>query len=138
MRARWPGSTIRRERRPDSPGGILNGPESFALHLLVHLRKRVPEAAALSSKHRGKEATLGFDDAGTWVPLFRLAGGSASFNVMDLWVRQASRWALTDVRGTSAMVADALAGPLRPFWAFEITGRLPDSEGWNGTSEKRH
>lgn len=114
--------------------------EHYANQLLRELQARVPDAKALSAKHRGKIATLGFDEAGTWVPPFRLAGGSASFNVMDLWVRHGRGWAYAGVRGTPAIVADALAGELMPFWVFELTGVTApggprSAEDWNGTSE---
>lgn len=136
MPDRWPGSTIPAARLLDALEGALNGVDYFTHHLLHDLRTRLlPEATSLSAKHRGKTAILGFEDAGEWVPLFRLAGASASFNVMDLWIRRRSRWAMTDVRGTPAIVAQALAGPLRPFWSFELTGSLHRTTRWNKTSE---
>ncbi|MDP2312692.1 MAG: hypothetical protein Q8P41_07290 [Pseudomonadota bacterium] len=85
-------------------------------------------ASPLIVKARGREAVIGFVDGDIWAPLIRLAGASAAFNVMDLWVRQKDRWALTEVRGTPTMVAEALAGPLRFTWAFEVHGSLSPPE----------
>lgn len=36
------------------------------------------------------------------------------------------------------MLADTLTGELKPFWLFELTGALPPSTAWNGTSDPEH
>lgn len=69
------------------------------------------------------------------MPVLRLAGASASFNVMDLWIRHRSSWAMTGVRGTPAIVAAALAGPLFLFWASQLPAGPSGPGDWNRTSE---
>ena len=108
-------------------------PECFAASLLKELRQRDPAAAALSAKHRGKTATLGVTDDLGWVPLLRLSNPSGACNVMSLDVRHRRGWAPTFERGTPAMLADKLLGPLRFTWAAWI--EAPD---WSDTSDLGH
>ena len=93
-------------------------PGSFAETLLAELRRNDPAAAPLAARHRGKTATIGLTDDGDWLPLLRLSNPSGSCNVMSLDVRHQNRWSPTFERGTPAMLAEKLLGPLRFTWAI--------------------
>ena len=94
--------------------------ETFATRVLQSLQVQAPLAEHLDVRKRGKTATIGLEDQGEWVPLIRLANGSASFNVMSLEVRSHGRWEPTGVRGVPKDVAAALATTLRFLWEFEV------------------
>lgn len=70
----------------------------------------------LAVKARGKTAAIGYDDDGEWVPLFRIAHGSGSYNVANLEVRHGTSWKPTFVRGVPSKIAEELIGPLRFLW----------------------
>jgi hypothetical protein len=105
----------------------------FAESLLRCLRAKDPAAAALASKHRGKTATIGLVDADGWIPLLRLGNPSGACNVMSLDVRHHERWAPTFKRGTSAVLAEELLGPLRFTWAI-----WAEADEWKETSDPGH
>lgn len=88
----------------------------------------------LQARPRGKTATIGLEEDGEWVPLLRFANGSGAFNVMDLQVRDKTRWARTGIRGVPDVVADQLVGPLRFTWEF--TAQAADT--WQRTSDHEH
>ncbi len=92
----------------------------FASRLLGELRQRDPRARALQTRP-GRKSTveIGIDDEG-FVPLLRLSGGSAKFNVMSLLVRHRNTWAPTFQRGTPAALAEQLAGPLHYLWTLPL------------------
>jgi len=90
--------------------------KSFGLQVLRELIEHNELAQFLTVRARGKTAVLGYEIDEDWVPLFRFANGSAAFNVADLQIRHRETWKPTFVRGVPAMLAEALAGPLRPFW----------------------
>ncbi|MDX1644723.1 MAG: hypothetical protein R3244_10235 [Thermoanaerobaculia bacterium] len=92
--------------------------ESYANLVLRRLASLEPASVFLAARARGKTAVLGFEDEGEWVPLFRIANGSASFNVADLQIRHGRRWEPSFVRGVPDKVADALAGEFRFLWQF--------------------
>jgi len=108
-------------------------PEVFADSVLEELRREDPAAKALAARHRGKAATIGVTDDGEWVPLLRLSNPSGACNVMSLDVRHHDRWAPTFERGTPAMLAEQLLGPLRFTWAL-----WAETVGWSETSDRRH
>ena len=90
--------------------------ESYAKLVLRELVEHNELARFLAVRARGKTAVLGYEVDDEWVPLFRFANGSAAFNVADLEIRHRTTWQPTFVRGIPAVIAEALAGPLRPFW----------------------
>lgn len=98
--------------------------DSFGQQLLRILRDHDPRAAHLRVKARGKTATIGIDEGETWVPLLRLSNPSASFNVMNLDVRQGQGWAPTFERGVPAQLAEHLIGPLAFTWVVEVDAVL--------------
>jgi hypothetical protein len=77
---------------------------------------------------------VGLYEGETWVPLLRLSRPSASFNVMNLDVRQGRGWAPTGERGTPA----ALAAILLNAWAFTWTIEVDAILAWRETSEGGH
>ena len=89
---------------------------SFAESVLKAVIAADERARFLSARQRGKTAIIGYLDEGEWVPVFRITGGSAAYNVADLQVRHGSSWQPTLVRGIPAVVAEALSGPLRFLW----------------------
>lgn len=96
--------------------------ESFARSLLSELRQRDPRAAALRTRGRGSTAVIGVEDADTgFVPLLRLSGPSAAYNVMDLFVRQGNHWMPTFQRGTPEELAEPLATRLQHLWLIAVT-----------------
>lgn len=108
-------------------------PAMFAETLLHELRKGNPAAAVLTSKHRGKTATIGLVDDQAWMPLLRLSNPSGGCNVMNLDVRHHDRWAPTFERGTPTMLAEKLLGPLRFTWATWV-----EAPNWKETSDLGH
>jgi hypothetical protein len=108
-------------------------PESFAASLLAELRRHDPAAAVLVARHRGRTATIGVADEGGFVPLLRLGNPSGACNVMSLDVRHHERWAPTFERGTPAMLAATLLGPLRFTWAV-----WAEDVAWSDTSDHVH
>lgn len=107
--------------------------ESFANVVLLDLRRSEPVAAKLQVRARGKTATVGIVDQGTWVPLFRFSNPSASFNVMSLDVRHHERWEPTYVRGVPADATTALLGELRFIWQIEAAATEDGAPGSDGT-----
>lgn len=106
----------------------MNDVQNFAQALLRALVGHDPTAAALMSRARGRTSVIGVEDFGEWVPLLRLSNPSASFNVMDVDVRQGGGWAPGFTRGTPAQLAEQLAGPLAFTWQAEV-GALDSSQG---------
>lgn len=94
--------------------------EHFAKFVLNELRQLDDRAGFLSFRTRGKASVIGFDDDGEWVPLFRIVGGSAAYNVANLQIRHRNKWEPTLVRGGHKVIADELAGPLRFFWEANV------------------
>jgi hypothetical protein len=90
--------------------------ESFAIQVLRELTAHNALAQFLTIRARGKTAVLGYEIDDEWVPLFRVANGSAAFNVADLQIRHRETWQFTFIRGIPPFIAEALAGPLKPFW----------------------
>lgn len=109
--------------RPSSTSRL--SAESFANAVLRDLVKADQRAEFLAVRARGKTAVLGYDDEGEWVPLFRIAGGSAAFNVADLQVRHQRGWQPTFVRGVPKLIAEQLSGPLRFLWEFHAHQAQP-------------
>ena len=110
-----------------------SNPEIFATRLLAELRRNDPAATALVARRHGKTATIGVTDEGGWVPLLRLGNASGACNVMSLDGRHHERWAPTFERGTPAMLAEKLLGPLRFTWAVWAEG-----VAWIETSDHEH
>jgi len=94
--------------------------EHFAVLLLRALTAGDPRATHLQARVRGKTATIGITDDGVWVPLLRLSAPSAAANVMNLDARQGNGWAPTFERGTPAILAEKLLGPLAFTWVIEV------------------
>lgn len=90
--------------------------ERFADLVLRELVNRDELARFLSVRARGKTAAIGYEVDEEWVPLLRIANGSAAYNVADLQVRHRRKWQPTFVRGVPAVIAENLAGPLRFVW----------------------
>lgn len=112
--------------------------EAYANLVLHELRGAHPVAAALQVRARGKTATVGIDDHGSWVPLFRFSSPSASFNVMSLDVRHHERWEPTYVRGVPADAVGALLDELRFIWEIEAASMEPGAEDGTRTSDPEH
>jgi hypothetical protein len=95
---------------------------TFAEQLLVDLSKLDPLAKALilESSPRARRVALGIYD-GEFVRLLGLGSPSASVNVMSLFVWHHNNWAPTFERGTPALLAQKLAGPLRFTWSIAVT-----------------
>lgn len=108
--------------------------QRFAENLCRSLTESAPRAAHLQVKSRGNVATIGITEGDTWVPLLRLSAPSASANVMSLDVRQGTGWAPTFERGTPAMLAEKLIGPLSFTWSVEVEAVL----AWRETSDLKH
>lgn len=70
----------------------------------------------------GSTCVIGYELDDLWIPLFRIAHGSAAFNVANLQVRHKSRWEPTFSRGTPEMIAEQLAGPFKFFWELHLPG----------------
>ncbi len=90
--------------------------QCFADSVIREIVAADERASFLTVRARGKTAVIGYDDEGEWVPIFRVAHGSASYNVANLQVRQGRAWQPTLVRGIPAQIADELIGPLRFLW----------------------
>lgn len=111
-------------------------PHHFATSVLAEIRKRAPEAAPLqveSARPRIKVVPITIVDEGEEVRLFGLGAPSASVNVMSLFVWQNERWVPTFERGTPAMLAELLTGPLRHLWAIPVA-MMGSPDQWSGTS----
>lgn len=106
----------------------------FAHHLLRELTERDPRAAHLESRPRGQQLVVGMHEGETWVPFLRFSHPSASFNVMNLDIRQGDGWAPTGERGTPAALATLLTGALAFTWTIELEAIL----AWRETSEAGH
>lgn len=100
--------------------------ENFTNCVLQQLACADEYASFLAVRARGKTAVIGYDDAGEWVPIFRVAHGSASFNVADIQVRHGRSWQPTFVRGTPFQIAEQLIGPLRFLW--KLHAQLPNHD----------
>jgi hypothetical protein len=98
--------------------------QSFTECVLRELRKLNPDAEFLAVRARGKSAVIGYSDNDEWVPIFRLVGGSAAFNVANLQVRHRNRWDPTFIRGVPKDVASELAGNLSFIWEIHARSRL--------------
>jgi hypothetical protein len=96
------------------------GAEYFASSLIAELREGDPLADALRTRGRGQTAVIGVEDDGEFVPLLRLTGASAKFNVMSLLVYHHGRWQPTFKRGTPAELAVPLKGELRHLWSIPV------------------
>ena len=95
--------------------------ENFAVSLLGQLRQRDPRAATLRVRAaRGQAAVIGIEDDGEFVPLLKLTGASARFNVMSLLVYHHGRWMPTFKRGTPAELAQPLAAELHYLWTIPL------------------
>lgn len=94
--------------------------ESFAHSLLGRLRNLDPRAAGLRIKGKKKTAIIGIYDEGELVPLLKLTGASAKFNVMSLLVYHHGGWVPTLKRGTPELLAEPLAGPLQHLWIIPL------------------
>jgi hypothetical protein len=107
----------------------------FASRLLRALVAHDERARALVAQTRGKTSIVGIMDGADWVPLLRLHNPSASFNVMNLGVRQGSGWAVPYLRGTPDQIAAQLTGPLAFTWQTEIDALDPPAKR---TSDHEH
>jgi hypothetical protein len=94
--------------------------EHFAVLLLRALTAGDYRATHLQARARGKTATIGITDDGVWAPLLRLSALSAAANVMKMEVRQGNAWATIFERGTPAMLAEKLPGPVAITWVIEV------------------
>lgn len=94
--------------------------EDFAHYLLSRLRELDPRAAGLRIKGKKKTAIIGIYDDGEFVPLLKLTGASAKFNVMSLLVYHHGRWVPSLKRGTPDLLAETLAGPLQHLWSIPL------------------
>jgi hypothetical protein len=92
----------------------------FASDLLAELRKRDPRAVALRANGRGQTCVIGIEDDGEFVPLLKLTGASAKFNVMSLLVYHHGRWQPTLKRGTPEELAMPLTGELQHLWTIPV------------------
>lgn len=111
------------------------GAASFAESVLRRLHDESELAKTwLQARPRGATATIGLEEDGEWVPLLRFANGAGAFNVMDLQVRDKSRWAPTGIRGVPNLIADQLVGPLRFTWEFQAQA----ADAWQRTSDHEH
>lgn len=92
----------------------------FASRLLAKMRQLDWRAEKLVHRplRRGKQAELGVNDEGEFVPLLRLGAASAKFNVMTVFVPVAGAWGewLPLPRGTPAELAQRLTTDYRHFW----------------------
>jgi len=110
---------------------------SFANDVVREIVAADERASFLAVRARGKIAVIGYDDAGEWVPLFRVAHGSAAYNVANLQVRHRNSWQPTLVRGVPATIAEELIGPLRFLW--EPHAHFSQSwKGVLGNSDQEH
>ena len=98
----------------------------FASSLLAELRGRAPRAAGLRIKDRGNAAIIGIDDGGEFLPLFKLTGASAKFNVMTLLVKHRGKWHPSFKRGTPKELAEPLAEELHYLWTIPLEMANPD------------
>lgn len=92
----------------------------FASSLLAELRERDPRAAGLRIQARGKAAVIGIEDEGEFVPLLKLTGASAKFNVMTLLVYHHRQWHPTFKRGTPKELAEPLAEEIHHLWTIPL------------------
>jgi hypothetical protein len=99
--------------------------QRFADEVVWQLTKADERASFIVARARGKTAVLGYEYDGEWVPLFRITGGSAAYNVASLQVRHRSGWQPTFVRGVPATMAERLSGPFRFLWEIHA----PDGHG---------
>ena len=97
---------------------------SFTDCVLRELRKLNPNTDFLTVRSRGKSAVIGYENDAEWIPLFRIVGGSAAFNVANLQVRHKTSWAPTFIRGVPKDVASELAGNLSFIWEIHARSRL--------------
>jgi len=94
--------------------------KSFASSLLAELRLLDSRAQGLRARPRGKTAIIGIEDDGEFVPLLKLSGASASFNVMTLLVSHHGKWQPTLKRGTPEELAQPLAAELHHLWTIPL------------------
>lgn len=111
--------------------------ESFAFSVIQEVVAADERASFLSVRARGKTAVIGYDDTDEWVPILRIAHGSASYNVANLQVRHHRSWQPTFVRGTPARIAQELIGPLRFLWEQHAHFSQPPP-GVLGNSDQEH
>jgi hypothetical protein len=90
--------------------------ERFANCVIREMVALDERAGFLTVRARGRTAVLGYDDDGEWIPVFRVAHGSGAYNVANLQVRHRRSWQSTLVRGTPAILAEHLLGPLHFLW----------------------
>jgi len=94
--------------------------ESFACDVRTEMKRRNPRAAALWVAAEPKMAVLGIDDHGEAVPVFALGHATPKYNKMYLFVPQGEHWAPTFKKGTPAMLAEELTGPLSYLWTIPL------------------
>ena len=112
----------------------MSTPKAFVGRLLNELSRKDARAAHLQARIQGKTITIGIEEGARWVPLLRLSAPSASFNVMNLDVRQGQGWAPTFERGTPAMLVGHLLDRFLFTWAPEVDAVL----AWRQTSDLEH
>mgnify|MGYP006995730165 CR=1 FL=1 len=94
----------------------------FGDSVLRALTRSDERASFLRVHATGSSCVIGYELDDLWVPLFRLAHGSAAFNVANLQVRHKTRWEPTFTRGTPEMIAEQLAGPFSFLWELHLPG----------------
>ncbi|MCU0658848.1 MAG: hypothetical protein MUF64_27390 [Polyangiaceae bacterium] len=96
--------------------------KGFGSAVLGALTARDARAARLrlTTAPRARDAVIGLDDAGDFVPLLRLDTASAAGNVMSLSVYHHGQWQPTFERGTPGELAERLAGPLQHLWTIAV------------------
>lgn len=95
----------------------------FAGCLLAQMRSIDPRAAglrAVAADRADKTAVIGIDDEGEFVPLLKLTGASASFNVMSVLVQHHGQWRPTFKRGTPKTLAEPFTGELQHLWTIPL------------------
>jgi hypothetical protein len=88
------------------------------MSLVTKLKSLCPEASVLEARTAHQGAVIGLEDEGEWVPLLKLAGGSAACNVMWLLVADGPRWTPTGLKGTPAKLATHLSQQYAYLWAI--------------------